>query len=861
MSRAHRTTAASPGWIHRVGGRFAAVLALLLVMAGCLGGGAPAVAQTMADKMQARGAGAGQKDKMLVEAKELVYNHDNDTVAATGDVQIYYQGKILEADKVTYDRKSRRVYAEGNAKLTEPDGTVTYGKKFDLTDDFRDGFIDSLTAETKDKSRFTAPRAERTNGETTVLDKATYTACEACADDPERPPLWQIRAKRIIHKNQEQTVYYEDAFLEFLGYPVAWVPFLSAPDASVTRQSGVLAPSYLYRSVLGYGVGVPYFWAIAPNYDVTVTPTVLSKQGLLGQVEWRHRLLNGSYNIRAAGIFEADPGEFQPAPYDSGNRQLRGSIQSTGKFYLSDKWSYGWDTAFWSDKFFRDDYKIKSDTLATDYFRESISTAYLRGQGDRGFFDLHGYYFTVLGPNDLQKQQPFAAPVLDYNKSFTLPKSSTFGIGGELTFDYNFTNVSRDLASYQSVGTRLLDPVYGLYDVCSSYAPGKCLVRGIGGDYDRMSAQLSWRRNLIDPTGGVWQPFAFIRADGTYASLDTTRGQLFSNGYTSSVISNASQSTFFGTHDAQSDATAMPGIGIEYRFPLVATTSWATHVFEPIVQVIARPDEQASGRTVNEDAQSLVFDDTSLFEWNKYSGYDRVEGGTRANAGAQYTMTFKTGGYVSAMAGQSFQLAGRNSFAVGDVANTGLDSGLQNRDSYYVTRLAVAPTSNYTLIAKANFDNDSLALKRLDVSANANFGHLTTSVLYARYAAEPDIGFDKRREGLALSGRYDIFQHYFITGSVGFDMSRYLYDAQLGTKTNRFAVAASTIGVGYQDDCTTFSVSYVSGYGYGESATTRGDAVLFQLTLRTLGSTRVNADVGGSSALDGLGSEAPKIGD
>jgi LPS-assembly protein len=839
-----------------------AALAAATLACGCgllanIIGAPPAAAQTLNDKLQARQPAGAQKDKMLVEAKELIYNKDNDTVAANGDVQIYYQGKILEADKVTYDRNSHRVYAEGNAKLTEPDGTVTYGKRFELTDDFRDGFIDSLTTETKDKTRFSSPRGERTSGETTVLDKATYTACAACADHPERPPLWQVRATKIIHKNQEQTVYYENAYLEFLGYPVAWVPFLSTPDPSVTRRSGVLAPTYLYRSTLGYGVGVPYFWALAPNYDVTVTPTVLSRQGVLGDVEWRHRLLNGSYSIRASGIFQADPAAFAPAPYDAGNKEFRGVVQSAGKFYLSDKWSFGWDTAFWSDKFFRDDYKIKSDTLTTDYFRESISTAYLRGQGDRGFFDLRGYYFTTLSPYDLQKQQPVVLPVWDYNKAFTLPKSLTYGIGGELTFDYNLTSLSRDLASYQSVGTRLLDPVYGLYDVCSSYVRGKCLLRGIGGDYDRVSAQLSWRRNFIDPVGGVWQPFAFARVDGTWSSINSTRGDLLSSGPTSATISNAAQSNFVGPKNDDFSGRAMPGIGVEYRFPLVASTSWATHVFEPIAQVIVRPDE--TRHSINEDAQSLVFDDTNIFEWNKYSGYDRVEGGTRLNAGAQYTMKFNSGGYVNALAGQSFQLAGRNSYAVADDANTGLDSGLENRESYYITRLAIAPTPNYSFITKANFDNNNFDLKRLDISANANFGHLTTSVIYARYAAQPEIGFDKLREGLALSGKYDMFEHYFVSGSVAFDLSRHLYDAELGTKTSRFAVASSNIGIGYHDECTTFSLNYTSGYGYGNSAASRGDAVVLQLTLRSLGSARVTEAVDSQSVVDGIGST--KVGD
>ena len=71
-----------------------------------------------------------------------------------------------------------------------------------------------------------------------------------------------------------------------------------------------------------------------------------------------------------------------------------------------------------------------------------------------------------------------------------------------------------------------------------------------------------------------------------------------------------------------------------------------------------------------------MFDDTSLFDWDKFSGYDRVEGGVRANVGVQYTVTGADNFYANVLFGQSYQLAGRNSFRQPDLANVGLDSGL-----------------------------------------------------------------------------------------------------------------------------------------------------------------------------------------
>src|SRR4028118_831214 len=86
---------------------------------------------------------ASGQDRLLVDAKEIVYDNDRNTVSASGDVQLTFQGRSLQADRVTYDRTSGRVYASGNARLTSPDGSVVTGDRLELTDDFKNGFIDS----------------------------------------------------------------------------------------------------------------------------------------------------------------------------------------------------------------------------------------------------------------------------------------------------------------------------------------------------------------------------------------------------------------------------------------------------------------------------------------------------------------------------------------------------------------------------------------------------------------------------------------------------------------------------------------------------------------------------------------------
>jgi LPS-assembly protein len=818
---------------------------------------------------------AGQPDKMLVEANELRYDADKNVVSAVGNARLYYQGRALEADRVVYDRNTGRVQAEGHAKMTEADGTVLFADRFDLTDNFRDGFIESLRVETPAKpyvdpasgktvgsykTYFSSPRMERTESDTMVFDKGSYTACEACKNNPDKPPLWRVRAKRIVHKNDEKMIYYEDASLELLGIPIAYVPFFSTPDPSVKRKSGILSPHLVYKSSLGYGAGIPIFWALAPDYDFTFTPTYYSKQGFLASGEWRQRFDIGEYFVRANGIAQQNRADFPLSPWGAGDRTLRGSFESKGQLAIADEWKFGWEFTLLSDKWFLNDYHVPSQTVSSNYFSETTSTVYLTGQGDRGYFDLRGYYFEGLSSHDFQPQQPLAHPVWDYNKTFDIDPAQTLGIGGQAELDFNLTSLSAAAASFQSVGTQVLDNIYGLYNVCTNYVPGQvtgtCLLRGVGGEYTRATVDASWKRKIIDPLGEVWTPFTFAHLNGEWFNLNTTNTYTFGAGPTASSFTNASQLGFLGNKDLSFFGEFIPGVGLDYRFPFLAKTGFGSMTLEPIAQIILRPNQEIGAHSlVNLDAQSLVFDDSNLFNWNRYSGYDRFETGTRANYGGQFTMNFKDGGYANVVAGQSYQVAGTNSYATPDAANIGLSSGLDTRRSDYITAFSFAPNSIVSFTAKSRFDVNTFAARRIDLIASYNFGALTGNVQYANYQAQPVLGYYVRREGLALSSRYKISDNYFAQGNITFDMSRQFYPSYLIGNTNpgAFAIAAFGVGGGYQDDCTTFSVNYSSIYqDNGNGALVRNQTVLLQLQLRTLGDAKLSQSFSTTSALDGV---------
>lgn len=744
--------------------------------------------------------------QMLVQATELDYDYNNSRVSAVGNVQMFYNGTSVEADRVIYDQKTKRLHAEGNIRMTDADGKVTYANILDLSDDYRDGFVDSLRVDTADATRMAATRADRTEGNYTVFENGVYTACAPCKENPKKPPLWQVKGARIIHNQTEKMLYFEDARLEFYGVPMAYMPFFSTPDPTVKRKSGFLMPAVTAFTGFGVGVETPYYFALAPNYDLTLSPRFTTQQGVLMHGEFRQRFEDGAYQIRAYGINQLDPDAYGAGP---GNRDLRGGVDTKGQFALNDKWIWGWDGVLLSDYFFFSDYRLRQYRDPMQSFltlpTEALSQLYLTGVGNRSYFDARAVHYLSFSGN--QSLVPVIAPVVDYSNVINHSV-----IGGEFSYKFNFVNLMRDQPQF--------DPISALANtsfVCAPISadpaartPANCLLRGIPGTYTRLTAQAQWRRSFTDSFGQIWTPFASLRADAINADISNQPG-----------VSN------FIQPGATQTVRLMPAVGLEYRYPFINVQPWGTTTLEPIAQVIIRPNESYAGRLPNEDTQSLVFDATNLFRVDKFSGYDRVEGGGRANVGVQATTQFDRGGAINFLFGQSYHLFGLNSFAVADITNTGVNSGLQRAQSDYVTSVNYSPNSAFTFSARARVDETTLNVQRFEAEGRASFNRWSGSILYGDYAEQPDLGFLTRRRGILGSGSFKVASNWVVQGAARWDLE--------ANQINQYAV-----GAGYVDDCFVLGVNYVTSYIYaaGAAPPQLNHAFMLQLGLRTLGQTR-----------------------
>ena len=424
---------------------------------------------------------------LLLQADDLIYDNRNNRVVARGNVEIYQDDNVLLADEIVYDKTANTLSAVGNVRLKEADGSVVNAERLTLKSNFRDGFVRSLTALTQDDTRIGAANAYKKDHQT-VFEQGVVTTCKPCEAHPETPPIWRVKASRVIQDSEDHNVYYENALFEFYGIPVAWVPYFYTPDNTVQQRSGFLQPQYSYHSsTTGYALTIPYYYAASPNYDITMSPTVTTQAGYLMEADWRQRLWNGAYEVKLYGSYDRTANDFW------GDRNWRGSAETKGSFGIAKNWTFGWNAIIESDQTFRRFYNIDSI-----YAYERVSTAYLTGMVDRNYFNIAvSRYGNLLGSEvydystgkyTTNTVTTTAYPTLDYNYVHNKPV-----FGGEFSFDVNAVALSINDPSH-------LSSIPNLANVTQ-------------GNTQHVATDAQWRRTFKDELGQVYTPFVFVRGD------------------------------------------------------------------------------------------------------------------------------------------------------------------------------------------------------------------------------------------------------------------------------------------------------------------------------------------------------------
>ena len=361
---------------------------------------------------------------VLFKADSLSHDRVRDTVTARGNVEIVQGDRILRADEVVYQRKADRVSAKGNVTILEPSGEVVFADTMEVSGDLKDGVAEGIKIRFADDARLAAAGGRRIGGTRTEMYRAVYSPCRLCAEDPTRAPTWQVKAAKVVHDRDAKVVVYRDATLEMWGVPVLYTPYLSHPDPTVKRKSGLLVPTFGRDSELGLIARLPVYIDIAPNKDATITPILTSKEGPVGLVEYRHRF--------PGGLFSGE-GSLTQASTESQSSVTRGHFDGGIRADIDDTWRTGLDVAFASDDTYLGRYGFTSDKTLT-------SNLFVEGFRGRNYVAANAYRFQDLRPTDVQETIPRVLPEIDYNYFGAADR-----LGGRTSLDANLRVLLREI--------------------------------------------------------------------------------------------------------------------------------------------------------------------------------------------------------------------------------------------------------------------------------------------------------------------------------------------------------------------------------------------------------------------------------
>ena len=694
-----------------------------------------------------------------VDAAEITYDKASQIATALGQVVMHYGPYTLTATHASYNMKTGEFKANGSVEVREPNGNVLQAATIAMRDQFKNGFAEHVRALLNNDAVITAAYARRDDGNVTVYTKFTYTACKYCMTR-DGHPVWELDGEKAYHDQRARNIYYVKPRLKIANHTVLALPYLEMPDPTVKRRSGFLIPEFHVSKLMGAGISVPYFWAITPSSDLTFRPIFSTRQIALADVEWRQALETGSYNIRGYGVHQFSP---DVAP---DNQDWRGAIDTHGRFHPAQGWTTGWDGTFASDNMFLNSYSLDDRRLAqNDIFATGLS--------DQSYVSAQLLNWQSLDTTVNQADLPYAMPFITGEH---ISRNSL--LGGDLKYEWN---------AYSLVRGENSTP-YGV-----NYGPGFDVDHGTS--QSRATSQVTWQKEFISAGGIVTSPFATLRGDI----------------YTAQNLPDPTTGT---TQNVALTGDILPAAGVDVRMPLVGNTSMGQSVLTPVAQVIAAANEPDPANLGNEDAISINFDHTNLFLADKFTGFDRYDGGTKANVGLTYAFYGNGGNYIRASAGESIHLAGTNSYVTG--------SGLNGPISDLVSAVQVQPWDHLMLSYELRTAEDLSSIHQQEILASLDFDRITADVGYLSIPPAPAYGRIQAENWVGGNLRYKFDDGWSVYGGLTYDLV-----------SNQFQ--RDSVGVEFDCECMNFKMDYTRKV---DTVTNIVDnTISLSLALRTLGKT------------------------
>jgi len=715
------------------------------------------------------------------QADAVSYDKQHGLVSAEGHVEAWQNDHILRADRVTFDRNTNVAAAYGHVVIVEPDGEVIFADYAELTQGMKEGVMTGMRALLASNGRLAGNGARRTDGKLNELSRGVYTTCNVCALDPDAAPLWQLRANHITQDLEHKRIEYTDAYLDIWGFPIFYFPYFAHADPSVKRQSGLLIPSVgASDKHLGTFAIIPYYWVLGEHSDLTLTTTVSSQTGPQLEASYRRDFNFGQIRITGALAYldKENPVLGDPEP-PSG---LSGYLFAHGAFSYDDTWRYGFDVNVASSIDYMRDYRVPgygASVLGSDLYIEGF------GVGSYARVDARAYQ--GLNSSINQSLLPYVLPRYEYSY-FGGPDA----LGGRLSFD------TQDFS----------------------------LLREEGTNDQRVAGRVQWDRPFAGLLGDRW--------------LFTLQGSAAA--YNANVLGGQPN---FAEKNAGNSVHGQAQAAVKLNWPFVRDSgSLGTQVIEPIVQVIAAPQagNSRADNTPNEDSLDYEFTDATLFQLNRFGGYDRYDGGVRANYALHAAWSFKGGQVLDALVGGSWQEHIEQNLYPEFQPWNGFERGAHQSD--IVARVGFDPNSWWNFTARGRFDHTNGDVRFADgitsfgkpilrVSAGYFYGQTNP---YTLYLNNYNIPSQFIYQPTNIYGPFNAFftPRQEAEGAVTTHVGRYSASVNARRDVETGKLVSLGADAKYEDECFIFDI--LATRRYTSINFDRGDTtILFSVTFKTVG--------------------------
>ncbi|WP_108858423.1 LPS-assembly protein LptD [Ruegeria sp. Alg231-54] len=388
-----------------------------LLLSGAVALAMPAGAFAQSPPAAGAAQGTTQEDQPALLVADRIFITPERNLVAEGNVEAFQGNAKVTATRITYDRETGNLSLEGPIRIDQGGETTLLADSAELDDGIMNGLLIGARMVFDQQVQIASVQAARAGGRYTQFSKVSATSCHVCANG--KPPLWQIRARKVTHDQLERQLYFEGAQFRILDFPVFYFPYLRLPDPTLDRATGFLVPSIRTTSQLGTGVQVPYFFKLGDHKDLTLTPYISGKTRTLG---YRYRQAFKRGRIELNGAFTRD---------DLQENEDRGYLFANGYFFLNNDFRLLFDVKTTSDNAYLADYGLP------DFDRLRSEIALERIKRDTAFRTSFIHYKSL---RDSENEEVIPSRIFDlYFQKRYFPTS----VGGEVRLGFVAHNHTR----------------------------------------------------------------------------------------------------------------------------------------------------------------------------------------------------------------------------------------------------------------------------------------------------------------------------------------------------------------------------------------------------------------------------------